>query len=424
MRCVASPCGPRRRPPSGSVRHGAVAEACRRVLDAGWHEGRHQGIAYGFTMPSPSRYPWQFYLDSCLIAIARRRLDPLRARRELETLLAAQEPDGFVGHTIFWDRPLRGPRLLFYNVRRPGDRTTATIQPPLLPWAWRIAVGDPAEVPAIVAHHEWVARERDLDGDGLIWIVQPDESSSDASPAFDPVWGWRADGRPGFPLLVRHNRRLGFSAPRIAARGGPVVCEVLTNVAHALSALALGRPSPTPRIVERLYDERTGLFVNESRPRVERSRVPVTWAALAPLALPDLPEAIGRRLVEEHLLDERRFWAPVAPPSVSLEDPSFTRNDRRLGLRQYFRGPTWIHTAWLMWLGLVRLGYADAAEQLAARLGGTVARAGLREYYDPFTGAGMGAEDFGWSALILELLDPDPAAATSHLSGPGVTAVP
>ena len=30
---------------------------------------------------------------------------------------------------------------------------------------------------------------------------------------------------------------------------------------------------------------------------------------------------------------------------------------------------------------------------------------GLREYYHPFTGAGMGAGDFAWSTLILEMLD-------------------
>ena len=38
----------------------------------------------------------------------------------------------------------------------------------------------------------------------------------------------------------------------------------------------------------------------------------------------------------------------------------------------------------------------------------TVAREGLREYYDPWTGKGMGARDFAWSALIAELADPRP----------------
>jgi hypothetical protein len=37
-----------------------------------------------------------------------------------------------------------------------------------------------------------------------------------------------------------------------------------------------------------------------------------------------------------------------------------------------------------------------------------VQREGLREYYDPRTGAGLGAKDFAWSALIAELADPRP----------------
>jgi hypothetical protein len=44
-----------------------------------------------------------------------------------------------------------------------------------------------------------------------------------------------------------------------------------------------------------------------------------------------------------------------------------------------------------------------------------VAAAGLREYYDPLTGRGMGTHAFAWSTLAVELLDPDPHAATSHI---------
>jgi glycogen debranching enzyme len=103
---------------------------------------------------------------------------------------------------------------------------------------------------------------------------------------------------------------------------------------------------------------------------------------------------------------------------VSVSDPSFSVRDRGLiGQRRYWRGPTWINTAWLCWLGLVRLGYERPAEQLAQRLGTVIAAAGLREYYEPHTGRGMGAPDFGWSSLIMELVEPDPSAAASHLGG-------
>ena len=61
----------------------------------------------------------------------------------------------------------------------------------------------------------------------------------------------------------------------------------------------------------------------------------------------------------------------------------------------------------MVWLGLRRLGYEQEARQLADGVIGAVAREGLREYYDPRTGKGLGAKDFAWSALVAELADPN-----------------
>jgi hypothetical protein len=386
-----------------------LLDRCRATLEASWTTGERDGVPYAYTRPSPERYPWQWYWDSCFAAIAWRHIDPDRSRLELETLLAAARPDGFIGHTIFWGRPVSGPRALFYNVVHRTDPMTSTIQPPALAFAWRVAVGDPASVPAIVAHHEAITAARDLHGDGLLWILQPDESGCDASPQFDPIWRRRAQGTPLFLDLVHDNRERGFSIEAVAAAGDPVVCEVLTNVLHGLSRLALGLPSITAALIERLYDEPSGLFLPAVTPAIEE-RIPVCWTALSPLALPDLPDAIGHRLVE-YVLDPRRFWTAVAPPSVSLDEESFSLREHFDGLRRYWRGPTWINSAWLIWRGLVRLGYEREADSLAATIVATVEREGLREFYDPHDGRGMGATDFAWSALALEMTDPAHAGA-------------
>jgi hypothetical protein len=386
-----------------SARQQALAET-ERVLRQNWVTGEREGTRFEYTEPSPGRYPWQWYWDSCFAAIAWRRFEPRRSRAELESLLAAQRPDGFIGHTIFWRSHVSGPRLLFYNVASRRSFQTETIQPPLLAWAWRIAVGDPGEEPRIGKQVDWLAANRDLDGDGLLWIVQPDESGLDASPKFEPVWGWRANGRIGFPLLVQRNRRHGWNARRLRDAGEPVLCEVLTNTLWSLSLQALGRPSATPALVERLWDDRRGLFFDEAMPG---GRIAVnTWASLAPLALPDLPDEIGRRLIEEHLLNRREFRTSVAPPSVAADERGYEPGGGRGPVRRYWRGPTWINSAWMVWLGLRRLGYDQEAQQLAEGVIAAVAREGLREYYDPRDGTGMGAKDFTWSALVAELADP------------------
>ena len=114
-------------------------------------------------------------------------------------------------------------------------------------------------------------------------------------------------------------------------------------------------------------------------------------------------------------LSEEEFLTPVAPPSVAASEPSYEPGGSRGLIRRYWRGPTWVSSAWLVWLGLRRLGYVEEAARLAGGVIGAIEREGLREYYDPRTGAGLGARDFAWSALVTELHEPDPDAVNSHL---------
>ncbi|MCW3041169.1 MAG: hypothetical protein JWM31_3074 [Solirubrobacterales bacterium] len=393
-----------------------VAAGARGVLEGNWREGDYRGRHYAFSVPSPRSYPWQWYWDSCFHAIVRSRYDPGRARAELLTLLAAMREDGFIGHTVLWGRPLDLQRAVRYNIASRADLMTSTIQPPIIAWAWARARGDPGADAAARAglerHHAWLDAHRDLDGDGLLWLIQPDESGMDASPKFDHVWGRRSQGRVLFPALIHANRRRGFDARRIAAAGGPVVCEVLTNTIWSLSEQALGRPSRTPALLDRLWDESAGRFFDDVRGAVRPlpgPRRPVTWDTLAPLALSDLPDAIADRLIEEVLLAPR-FADGVPLPAVALDDPTHSSRETWWGRHRHWRGPSWVNSLWLVSLGLRRRGRGDLADALAARLTPVVAREGFREYYEARTGAGMGAHDFGWSTLLWDLVDPVPPA--------------
>jgi hypothetical protein len=393
-----------------------LAAQARALLEGNWREGDYRGRHYAFSVPSPRSYPWQWYWDSCFHAIVRSRYDAGKARAELQTLLAAMRDDGFIGHTVLWGQPLDLGRAVRYNIASRADLMTSTIQPPILAWAWSLAVGDPAADPAAYAalqrHHGWLREHRDLDGDGLLWLIQPDESGMDASPKFDHVWGLQAQGRPLFPTLIHDNRRRGFDARRLHAAGRPVVCEVLTNTIWSLSEQALGRPSPTGHLVDRLWDVTAGRFFDDVRgarhPTPGPLR-PATWDTLAPLALPDLPDAIADRLIDEILLSPR-FWDGVPLPAVALDDPAHSSRETWWGRHRHWRGPSWVNSAWLVSLGLRRRGRGDLADVMAARLTDVVAREGFREYYESRTGAGMGAHDFGWSTLLWELAEPRPPA--------------
>ena len=125
-----------------------------------------------------------------------------------------------------------------------------------------------------------------------------------------------------------------------------------------------------------------------------------TWSSLSPLVIEGIPDEVRRRLVEEHLLDPRRYAAPFGIPSVSMEEPSFNPRWDRF---RCWRGPSWVNTAWLLDPPLRALGYGHHADHVAASLAQAARRDGLREYYDPLTGRGLGARGFGWSTLLADL---------------------
>ena len=266
------------------------------------------------------------------LLLPRDRLAPVRPAtapsRSSAACSTAGAADGFIGHTIFWDRPVDWKRRWTYNVTSRSARNTSTIQPPLLAWAWKIAVGDPAEERRIAAHHRWLEANRDLDGDGLLWIVQPDESGLDSSPKFDAVWGRHAHGHPLFPAPDREEppARLG-RAPGArrgrtgALRGGhqrPLVPRPDRGrraLDHARAdrsrsgTSAAGSSSTSPAGRSRRSDD-TDPIGGDHRIRVS------TWSALAPLALPDLPggdrQAPGR-------------GAPARPAQVLAALPAHLR---------------------------------------------------------------------------------------------------
>ena len=179
------------------------------MLQGNWREGvTRDGRHYAFTCPATPRYHHQWHWDSCFHAIAWRHLDPARARAELRTLLRSGRADGFLPHTAFWQRRPGWRRApLYATVGLRGNVATASIGPPVLPLAWELvagASGDAAPgflaegLAPLAAHLDWLARERDPDGDGLLTILLPDESGVDDSPKYDPVYGRLAHHRPGY----------------------------------------------------------------------------------------------------------------------------------------------------------------------------------------------------------------------------------
>ena len=59
-------------------------------------------------------------------------------------------------------------------------------------------------------------------------------------------------------------------------------------------------------------------------------------------------------------------------------------------------------TSWLYYGG-----FTDAAQHAKERTLEMVDREGFWEYYNPFTGKGLGTFNFGWSSLVIDMIHRD-----------------
>jgi len=65
------------------------------------------GKNYSFIAPSPYTYPFQFWWDTFFHVFILCNLDEYDlAKKNIESLFAQQDHDGFIGHMIFWKKIL------------------------------------------------------------------------------------------------------------------------------------------------------------------------------------------------------------------------------------------------------------------------------------------------------------------------------
>ncbi len=397
----------------------AILTENRRSGHAEWN-----GQDYAYIVPSAGSYPFQWFWDSCFHAIALTHVNLDWAKDEIETLLKGAQPSGFIPHQILWEKD-RYPEAAARQSEKFSERyTSSSMQPPVLGTALeRVfrATGDRAflerALPPTVAFYRWLADVRDPDGDGLIAIIQPDESGADASPKFDPLMEQpknNDDLMRWIEKLYARYQPLRFDDRAILALDLFNVEEVLTNTCYILGLEALGRLCKDEAarefaeraervqraLVERCYDAEAGAFFDLAG-RAETPLRTLTITSLAPLALPGLDRAIAERLVA-HLTNSDEFALPYPVPSVSQTEPTFMPGNARGFI---WRGPSWINSNWLIVEGLRAHGYDALRNHITDRSCAMLLQSGFREYFNPFTGEGHGSRNHSWSTLILDMLD-------------------
>jgi len=415
-----------------------------------------------YTVPAPDIYPHQWLWDSCFIAIGLRHLDLKRAQTELISLLRGQWTNGMLPDMIFaagdgarQDRELWRSWVSPYA---PHDEATSGVtQPPMLAEAV-VRIGQKLKLPQrrswfrsiyprLVRYHEWLYTERDPHDQGLAVLVHPYESGLDNSPPWIselrkhslPWWVSlieklhldslvnlvRRDTRrvpPGqrmsnveamaYWAALRRLRRKAYNSeailnhPLFAVEDLAFNCILIRANTHLREiAKTIGRDLPddlaaaigrADHALDQLWDESRGQYFSRSfinHKLIEESSI----ATLLPLYAGTITAERAKHLVE--LLNNVELFNTEWPvPSVPLSSDFFKPVE-------YWQGPTWINTNWLIIDGLKRYGFTKEAERLAQRSLELVAKSGFGEYFNPLDGSTAGIHNFSWTAaLTIDLL--------------------
>ncbi len=417
----------------------------------------------GWTRAAPNLYPHQWSWDSALIAIGLARVDVRRAARELETLFVHQWKTGKVPHIVFnEDAPANsyfpGPDHWACAAASPDappapPYTSCLIQPPVHAIAahhvWEVSRHQDRDseavargflegiYPKLLDWHRYLLTYRDRERMGLVTIYHPWESGTDNSPRWDgalervevgdmPDFERRdlqhvddPSERPTdfeyqrYIWLVESVKRVrcdeaGIYASQQFQVKDVMASSILIAANEALLDIAgvVGAPDEEREEIrawisrgrtglEGCWDEDLGLYLDYDVLAGELLKAR-TVAGFSALVAGDLdPARLGvltRRLQSEEFLGHPKLYRPL-PPSTSPEDPGFRR-------RSYWRGPFWPVITWLLWWSLERAGETELAARLRRTALAQISEHGFGEYFDPFTGESLGAEDQSWTAAV------------------------
>lgn len=408
------------------------------------------------TKPSPNLYPHQWFWDSCFIAIGLRWLDIERAKTELRSLVKGQWKNGMFPHIIFSesDEYHFGPkkwRSHSYPDSPDNIETSTMTQPPvfgeaivrvgeLLSEKDRLAWYEEMYQP-LLNYHQWLYTQRDPYNRGLISLLHPWESGLDNTPPWMRVLTNYTPKRVKALELLHIEYMLNYlrkDTKHVSADERPSPSDLFTlyHLADDLRRLK--------------YDVQT--VIKSRLPLVED----VFFNALALRSnqhLSNIAKNLGRTLPVdlqrkfvlaqhsfEHLKDSGNFWSRNAYNGKLIKEPSvgtFLSLYAGFGSgvdialikgspwwpvygvattpmtsaffkpRNYWQGPVWLSTNWLIIDGLKRVQKHRLARELQqSTLDMVAAQNGMFEYYSPLDGSPAGTPSFSWtSALVIDLLN-------------------
>lgn len=410
------------------------------------------------TVPSANMYPHAWLWDSAFTSIGWRHLDPKRAATEIDTILDSQWQNGMIANMRF--SAGSSDRLVWASHRHQSAphhvHTSGISQPPILAEALqrvseKLDKDDRQHFIAkslgrLVAYHEWIYAERNPNGSGLFAAVHPWETGMENTPPWmehmrSLDWGLsgkllyglgraahgfrrdtqhtpahqRADkdetalfflsavklrGARYDARVLHENYPLHFedvALNSIFVRNNQILKELSDEYNLPLSDTLRHNMQTTRESLEDLWDEKDQLYYSRDARSGKIIKIP-TIASLMPLYTGQSPKNRMSPLTT-HLRNPETFGLPFGVPTVPVNSTNYRPDN-------YWTGPTWVNTNWLIIDGLKRTGHESLATKIAEKTLHMISVGGMREYFNAKTAEGLGAKDFSWTAaLTIDLIN-------------------
>lgn len=370
----------------------AIISAAKEVL----LQNRRTVGGYTFTIPSRYEYRHQWLWDSCFHAIVLRHFDTAAAEEELRSLVASQHSDGMIPHESKFN--ILGKMLpITSRITQPAFVARAVLD------VYRKSRNKEflADIfPQLQRYHVWLEKEREANN--VLNVVDCNESGEDNSVIWDDDYVLSAHKTylRWFPTYVPLFPHLGALKSVTATS---VYADALECVAGIAGILGEGRLSSSygkrrtavVAAMGKTFKRDDGVYY--SLTRAGKPILYKTHSIFSPLFAGAVAKKEAKKLVEEHLLNEKEFWTSFPIPTVAANEPKFNPT-------WYWRGPMWVNINWMLHRGLLRYGFKAVAAELLEKTIAIVKKSGFREYYNPLTGEGLGAKQFGWSTLVADMM--------------------
>ena len=157
-------------------------------------------------------------------------------------------------------------------------------------------------------------------------------------------------------------------------------------------------------IQQKMWSEADGVFLNIDSRTGSRVRVR-TWTNFVPLWAGVATKEQARRMIEDHVLNTKEFWAPNGIRTLAPQERLY---NPKAG---YWRGPVWVISNYLLMHGLMNYGYEREARELARKTVSLLVRdlhatGGMNENYNSETGQPAAAGHFlSWNLLAEHMME-------------------